>query len=1015
MKRFFVRKGRGEHASVRSATRPLKRVVPLLVLGLALPGVLAAQTVTGTVVASESGSPLPGVTVNVQGTDVTTVTDASGRYTVEVNNPQTDTLTFSSIGYATQNVPVNGRTTIDVTLVQQAVALEELVVVGYGTQQRRDVTGAVASVETEDVAQVATPNVEQALQGRIAGVQVSPNSGEPGQSAVVRIRGVGTLNNASPLYVVDGMLLDDISFLNPNDIASMEVLKDASATAIYGSRGANGVIIVTTKQGAIDTPTRFTVSAYAGFQEVQNPIDMVNARQYAELANELAANQGLPEPYFPDPAAVGPGTDWQDEIFRTAPIQNYQASVSGGSDRVSYYFSGNFIRQDGIIPKSDYERITLRLNNDYDLTETLRLGNNFNFSYIDDKRAPNVLRTLYYADPTIQPRDENGNFTDGNVRSSAGNPAATVFYTNNGGERTRLVGNLFAELDFLNDFTFRTSFGVDHDRDQFRNFVPEFIVSPIQQNVDSDLTVETTTNSSWLWENTVNYDWVGERHRVSAVAGITAQSFYTERLGGSRTNLVGDDPSLWYLNAGDEEGQTNFNTAEDWRMLSYLFRTNYALLDRYLLTASLRIDGSSRFGSENRYGWFPSVAVGWDLAQEAFMQDYENVSALKLRASWGQIGNDKIGAYPGIPVVTGNLNAIFGEDETMFFGASPIELANPDVKWERTSQTNIGLDASFFDGRVGATLDWYNRLTDGILVRVPIPDFVGVSTQPFVNAAEVLNRGFEATLELNQQFGELGVSLGLNASTIDNEVKELGQGNEAIFGGGLGNEVGITTRTEIGHPIGAFWGFKVDGVFQTPEEVAAGPLRGGEQPGDLRYVDTNGDGVITDADKTFLGSPIPDVIYGMNIDLNWRWFDFSANFSGQSGNEVYNGKKAVRFGVDNFEKSFLNRWTGPGTSTTEPRVTNAGHNYLASERFIEDGSFFKLNSAQLGYRLPESVTSQLNLASARIYVNGTNLFTLTDYSGYTPELISGEVINSGIDLGVYPTMRVISFGMDVSF
>jgi TonB-linked SusC/RagA family outer membrane protein len=980
-----------------------------------VPAAAAAQTVGGTVISSDGARPLSGVSVALKGTNIGTLTDASGRYSLTVSNLAVDTLAFSSIGFTRQEIPINGRTAINVTLVQQAIALEELVVIGYGTQQRRDVTGAVSSVDAEDLTEAATPSVAQALQGKVAGVQVTPSSGEPGEGAVVRIRGVGTLGNASPLYVVDGMLLDDIAFLSPNDIATMDVLKDASATAIYGSRGANGVIIVTTKQGNADAPTRFTVSAYTGTQEVQNPIDMVNARQYAELANELAANQGLPDPYFPDPSAVGAGTDWQDEIFQNAPIQNYQVTASGGADRIAYYFSGNYIRQQGVIQKSAYDRFTLRLNNDYRMADNFRLGNNINFSYTDDKRAPGVHRALYYADPTIAPRDESGDFNDANLRSSAGNPAASVFYTNNGGEGNRLVGNLFGELDFLQDFTFRSSFGLDYERTDFRSFSPVFFVSPTQQNVDSDLTVETTTNSSWLWENTVDYNWVGERHRLAAVAGVTAQSFYNEVLGGGRTNIVGDRSSLWYLNAGDAEGQTNKNTAFDWRMLSYLFRANYTLLDRYLFTGSLRVDGSSRFGAENRYGWFPSLAVGWDLAQEPFLANAAAISSLKLRGSWGQIGNDKIGAYPGIPVVSGNLNAVFGEDEALRFGASPIDLANPDVRWERTNQTNIGLDAAFWEGRLGATVDWYSRLTDGILVQVPIPDYVGVAAQPFVNAAEVLNTGLEATAALNDQIGNLGFEVGFNAATVKNEVKELGEGKEEIFGGGLGNEIGITTRTVVGEPIGAFWGFLVDGVFQTPEEIADSPLRGGEQPGDLRYVDINGDSVINNADKTFLGSSIPDVIYGVNLDLDWSGFDFSANFSGQAGNEVFNGKKAVRFGVDNFETSYLDRWTGPGTSNSEPRVTNAGHNYQSSERFIEDGSFFKLNSAQLGYRLPPNLTERLRVGQARLYVTGTNLFTITGYSGYTPELVGSSVINSGIDLGVYPTVRTMTLGVDLTF
>jgi TonB-linked SusC/RagA family outer membrane protein len=920
------------------------------------------------------------------------------------------------IGRAIQTVPIAGRSTVDAVLQQEALSLEGLVVVGYGTQRRRDVTGSVATVQGEQIDKQTTPSVAQALQGQVAGVQVTPASGAPGSQAVVRIRGIGTLNNASPLYVVDGMLLDDISFLSPNDIQSVEVLKDASATAIYGSRGANGVIIVTTKQGRVGQPTRFALDAYAGVQTVQHPIDLVNAQQYAMLANELAANLGQ-TPYFPDPNAVGPGTDWQEEIFEPAPIQNYQLAASGGGDKVSYYVSGNYLRQQGVIPRSDYNRFTLRLNNDYRLTDQLRLGHNFSFAYVDDQRPPGVLGALYRADPTVAPRDENGNFNDANVRSSAGNPAAAIFYTHNTEQAGRLVGNVFAEADFLRDFTFRTSFGLDYDRSEFRAFTPVFFVSPTQQNPQSNLTVETPVNSSWLWENTLNYNRTGDTYRLDLLGGITAQSFYHELLGGTRQNIAGVDPSLWYLNAGNAEGQTNYNSAENWKMLSYLFRTNYSLLDRYLLTASLRVDGSSRFGSENRYGWFPSFALGWNLAEESFLSDQDAISALKLRASWGQTGNDKIGAYPGIPVVAGNLSAVFGPSESLVYGASPIALANPNVKWERTTQTDIGADFGLWQERLTGTLDYYRRLTDGILVQVPIPAYVGVASQPFVNAAEVLNSGFEASLNWSQPLGGASLQLGLNGATVNNEVQSLGGGKEEILSGGLGNEVGVTTRTAVGHPIGAFWGFETAGVFQNEEQLASLPTRGTEAPGDLIFVDTNGDKTITDADKTWLGSPIPDFTYGLNATLTWGSFDLSAIFSGQQGNEVYNGKKSVRFGVENFETSFLDRWHGEGTSNTEPRITNAGTNYVASDRFIEDGSFFKLNNAQLGYTLPGRLTDRLNLGTARLYVSGQNLFTLTGYSGYTPEIVKpgGDVISSGIDLGVYPPMRTLTIGLDLSF
>jgi TonB-linked SusC/RagA family outer membrane protein len=996
-------------------SKTMKRTILFLVAAIVTTP-LAAQAqgrVTGTVTTAEDQRPLVGASVTVKGGAASALTAANGRYTIAAG--ANDTLVFTHIGRASQEIGVAGREVVNAALQIQAVALAEIVVTGYGTQQRRDVTGAVASVRGESLTEVATPSVEQALQGRVAGVQVTPQSGEPGAGAVVRIRGVGTLNNASPLYVVDGMLLDDIQFLNPNDIQAIEVLKDASATAIYGSRGANGVIIVTTKKGAIDRSTRFTLNAYTGTQRVLDPIELVSAQEYAILANELAVNTGVSTPYFPNPNSVGGGTDWQDAIFESAPIHSVQVAASGGTDRITYYFSGNVFRQSGVLPKSDFNRLTLRLNNDYQLNDYLLLGHNINFSYTDGQRAPGVLGALYRADPTIAPTNEDGTFANANLRSSAGNPAAAVFYTRNDEEGRRLVGNLFADLNFLQNFTFRSSFGLDYNENDFRNFVPVFVVSPTQQNIESNLRIELGKSRSWLWENTLNFNWSSDRHRLNLLGGITTQDFRFEELGGTRRNIVGDDESLWYLNAGAAEGQTNFNRAEDWRMLSYLFRTNYTLDGKYLFTGSVRVDGSSRFGEDNRYGTFPSFALGWNVSDEPFFPDIAAISAVKLRGSWGEIGNDKIGSYPGIPVVTSNLNAVFGASEELAFGATTIELANPEVQWETTRQWNIGADMAFLDGRLTTTLDYYNRLTDGILVRVPIPRYVGVTTEPFVNAAEVENRGFEAALSWAETRGDFQLELNVNGATVDNEVKSLGQGREQILGGGLGNEVTFTTRTVVGQPIGSFWGFKVAGVFQTAEEVATLPRRGNEQTGDLRYEDLNGDGRITDADKTFIGSPIPDLIYGLNGRVQWGAFDLSASFSGQSGNEVFNGKKAVRFGVENFEVSYLNRWTGPGTSSTEPRVTNAGHNYQASERFIEDGSFFKLHSAQLGIRLPGRLTDRLNVAAARLYVNGTNLFNMTDYTGYSPELTTGDVIRSGIDLGIFPVARTFTLGLDVTF
>jgi TonB-linked SusC/RagA family outer membrane protein len=1017
----------------------------LLIVAFLIPSYGAlAQTgeITGVVTDSTGGQSLPGVNVVIQGTQRGAATDANGRYTISNVQPGTYTLQASFIGYDTKTIPgvevtADETTTQDVALVPAEVGLDEVVVVGYGTQERRDVTGAVATVDGEALSRIPTPNVTQALQGQVAGVQITPTSGEPGEDAVVRIRGVGTLNNASPLYVVDGMLTDDISFLSSQDIESIEVLKDASATAIYGSRGANGVIIVTTKQGSYGQGTIYNLDVYYGMSEVMDPIELTGPQEYARLANEVVRNeQGSDaELPFPDPQSVSTPDwwdgNWQDVAFRPAPIQSYQLSARGGTDRVSYNFSGNFIREDGIVEKSNLQRISARLNNDYVLSDSIEIGHNIAFTMSEGVEAPGVISAVYRADPTIAPRTAEvddvispptgeSEFTNVGIRASSGNPAASIFYHRNEYTENRLVGDVFLNAFFQEHFRFKTSFGLDLRRRETRNFSPEFFVSPAQQNEQSSINVQQLEETSWLWENTLNYNQTFGDHEIDAVTGVTAQEFQQEVLGGSRVGVVGESESLWYLNAGEAEGQSNFNSAFDWSMLSFLFRTNYTYLGRYLFTVTGRVDGSSRFGEENRYGYFPSFAAGWRISDEPFLSDVEVLSNLKIRASWGRIGNDKIGAYPSIPTVTTNLNAVFGVPGSLAFGATPAELANPNVQWEATTQTDIGLELGFLNNRLSAEVDYYRRVTDGILVRVPIPDLVGVNVEPVVNAAEVLNRGFDLNLSWDDNVGgDFSYRIGLVGSKLHNEVLSLGQGREEIFGGGLVNEISFTTLTRPGHPIGAFYGFEVAGIYQTEDEIQNLPAPPGGTdvvaPGDFRYVDVNDDGVITAEDRTFIGSPIPDYVYGIQLSTTWRGLNVAVDFNGQIGNEVFNAKKAVRFGIENFEESYLDRWTGPGTSTSEPRVTNAGWNYQVSEWYLSDGSYFKLRNVRVGYALPGSWLNPMGLQRTQVYVNGTNLFTLSEYPGYTPEIGSESVIANGLDTGLYPIPRTITVGINATF
>jgi len=985
-------------------------------------------TVNGTVTDPE-GEVLIGVNIFVSDQrTIGTVTDIDGNYTIEVPEAQ-DTLVFSYTGFETRLIPVNGQSEINITLRESSELLEEVVVIGYGTQRKSDLTGAVSKVDGEELQRIPTGNVEQSLQGRVAGVQVTPASGEPGAGAVVRIRGTGTFGDASPLYVVDGMILNDISFLSPNSVESVEVLKDASATAIYGARGANGVIIITTKKGSREGGTVITVDAYQGWQEVANRIDLVNAQQYATLTNELNVNQGG-QIRFPNPEEFGEGTDWQDVIFQTAPMQNVQIGANGGNENLTFNASFDYFKQEGVVRGSDFERFTLRLNNEYNIKNFLSLGHNIALLYTERDFAANVTNTAYRASPIATPFDSLGNFSPSSAEiSSTGNPEASIFYQNNFNSGYRAVGNFYADVTFLQDFTFRANFGIDLNNTEGKNFVPVFNVSPLQQNRESNLSVSDNQTSDLLWENTLTYDKEFENSRLNVLGGITAQQFTSENLTGRTTNLIGDTEDFFYLNAGDESTSSATNGGDTWTLLSYLFRTNYTLMDRYLFTVSFRADGSSKFGANKRFGYFPSAAVGWNIINEPFMATQEIFSRLKFRASWGQIGNEKIGTYLYTPVVDNNLSVIFGPTESLDNvqqGASILSLPNPDLQWEETTQTDIGLEMGFFENRLLAEIDYYTRTTDEILAAIPIPDYIGSEANPTVNAAKMRNQGIDLNITWRETLDNFSYSVNFVGSTVNNEVLELGGGRTEIFSGGLGFGGWLGTRTVVGEPIGSFYGWKVAGVYQNEADLAIFPTRGTEGgPGDLRFEDVNGDGEITADDRTTIGNPIPDYIFGMSATVQYAGFDFTIDFNGQYGNEIFNAKKASRFGAYNYEASFLDRWTGEGTSNFEPRVTNSGHNYIPSDRFIEDGSYLRLRNLQLGYTLPNTILESINFRDLRVYVSATNLITWTDYSGYTPEIVNlkvvdtgnqvGDPFSAGIDNGVYPIATVYNVGLNLSF
>jgi len=968
---------------------------------------MAQRTITGQITDAETGDPLPGVNIVVEGTTRGTISNTDGRYSIEVQ-PQDQALVFSFVGYQQQSIPIDQRQTIDVGLKQKSQELEEVVVIGYGTIKKSDLTGSVSSIEGESLTEVSSANALDALSGKIAGAQISSASGEPGSNPIVRVRGVGTINNANPIYVVDGVIVEDISFLSPSDIKSVELLKDASATAIYGSRGANGVFMITTKSGGADQ-SRISFSTEVGIQQLRNKIDLLNGEEFARALNDITPGA------INNPNAVD-NIDWQDKIFQSAPmVQNYNLSVSGGTEDLSFYMSGGIHNTEGIIPKSDYERYNFKLNTEYQARDFLNIGTNLSAAYINDKIAPNVVGTAYRAWPIDQPYDENGNFAE--VRGN-GNPLAAIEYTNNTNKTYRVVSNMFAEIDFWSNFRFKTSYQINLDKRKNRSFTPEYKVSPTQQNQRSALSKTFTEDRSWIFENTLRYENSFNDHQLNVLAGYTAQQNTYESPNVTVYNLIRDDPKFWYLNAATNDTLFDFGSSEyTTSMASYLFRTNYSYAGKYLLTASFRADGSSKFSEGNRWGYFPSFALGWNISKEPFFPQTEFIDNLKLRSSWGVIGNEKIGWADRYALI-GNAGAVFGRDEALQAGATYQGAGNSDIRWESTEQLNFGIELNALNNKLTTEVELYNKTTQDILVNLSVPGYYGIGSFQKVrfNAAEVLNRGLEVNAQWREKIGDFNYSVNITASSVHNEVLSIqanAPADSVIFGGTLSNGDQVTA-TYVGQSIGSFYGYQTQGAFQTEEQLQNTPHLPNQDVGDLIYKDRNGDDQITPDDKTIIGSPIPDLSYGFGFSLGYKGFNLRADFQGQVGSEIYNAKNQTRFGIYNFEGRVRERWNGQGSSTSEPDLDGQAGNYEPSDYFIHDGSYLRLRNLTLSYSLPEKYLSQLSLQKATIYLRGNNLFSLTEYPGYSPD-IGGGPLSAGIDQGIYPITRSYTLGLNVSF
>ncbi len=1008
-------------------------------------------TVAGTVTEAASEAPLPGANVVVlsgeqdAGTQQGASTDADGTYRLTGLAPGTYDVRASFIGYQSQTKAVEvaaGETTeVHFALATGDVALEEMVVVGYGTQERSDLTGSISSVPTEDLEEAPIEGAQEAIQGRVAGVSVTQNTGSPGSGFSIRIRGTGTTGNSNPLYVVDGVPVSDptatgaggISFVNPSNIESIDILKGASAAAIYGAQAANGAVIITTKGGQ-SGERRISFNAYTGLQETPRTIDMLEGPEYAALRNEANINAGQ-APTFTSPSTfLGPNgtTDYQDRVFEQGTTQNYNLAVSGGTDDLTYRISGGYFEEGGIIDKSNLERLNVRVNTEFEVNDLLTVGEKVTFerttrnTISESDNVRNLLIQTLQVDPTVPVRDSAGNFT-AQPRTNANNPLAALDFRNNEYNENRLVGNVFAELSFLESLRVRSQFGFDLRNGNTYAFTPEYDISPSFRNVSPSATQYSDFQSSLVWDNTVTFDKTFGVHDVEAVGGTTIETNDYRFINATTQGQPGNASSLRYLGAGPEVVNVGGSLAES-NLLSFFGRVNYNFSDRYLLTAVARYDGSSRFGENNRFAFFPSVSAAWRVSEEPFFPDTDLVTNLKLRAGWGQNGNQRIGDYPFAATIAGGQNYVLNGQ--LAPGSAPLQSPNPNVKWEETTQTDVGLDATLFGERLDLSVGFFNKVTSDLLVYLPpIPTSGLVSASP-ENAGEIRNRGWEFSANYSTTpLEDLTVRIGGNLTTLSNEVLSLAQSTDFVINSGFYRN-GSITRTAPGHPVGAFYGFVTDGLFQTQQEVADanalnddGPYQSaGTAPGDIRFKDLNGDGQITQADQTFIGDPTPDFTYGFNLDVEYKGVSLSTFFQGVQGNDLFAAYKfyTVFNPAFNMSEAVKNRWTGPGTSTRMPRLTSSdpNQNSRISDFYVEDGSYLRLKNIRLGYSVPSRLLDGLGagLSQARLYVSAKNLFTITGYDGYTPEIgVNNNTLDRGIDRATYPQARVYTVGINLGF
>ena len=1024
-----------------------KPILNFIIAFIAVCTGIQAQSISGSVTDSEDGEPLVGVNIVVQGQNQGAVSDFDGNFTIS-NFESGSTLVFSYVGYKTLNLKISSTDVISdnisVSMDKDLSELDEVIVIGYGSQKLSDISGAVSTVNADAIEASSPVRVEDALQGQASGINII-SSGSPGSKPTVLIRGITSYAGNDPLVVIDGISasIDDLNSLNPNDVKSVNVLKDAALASIYGVKGGSGVIVITTKSGERNTDTSFTFSTSMGTQEVVRTIDVLNASEYAAILNEASVNAGEGI-VFPNISQFGVGTNWQDEVLVDAPIVNHSITASGGSEKTSYYVSAGYTGQDGVVgggEKSFFNRTNFTTNINTDLTDRTKLLVNTNYSNIKGKSLSengitSVLSNALNFDPTVNPY-ENGSFgISETITQEIINPLAQIDNTYNENQVNKIQGKIELQHELMENFNITSRFGYTYVDVVGKAFIPfQFYgaghnqtnanpdLTPIV-SVDSEGNITSTHNRvtenytnyfNYTYELYGNYDFtINENHNFQTVAGFSIGEGKGSNI--SATNEDVPFNSWDYADVSAATGNATQQTSGSWqyvnRNLSYFGRVLYDFDEKYYASFTGRVDGSTSFGKNNKFGFFPSASVGWVVSKEDFFDDVPVFDYLKFRASYGTLGNDNIS--PQFSLISTFPSYVF--NGTITPGSSLGSIPNDDVSWENQVQMNVGIDTRIFNDKVSLSVDYFKKTVDDLLFSPNLSLYLGVPSYPTTNIGSTESTGIDASISLNTSVGDLSISSDLNFTTAENEVISINNGDKYIWGAGYGIPYRNIVRFEEGYSPGYFFGYVTDGIFQTQEEVNNHATQNGAVPGDIRFIDVNGDGIVNDSDRTQIGDPFPDFTIGWNLNLDYKAFDLSVFTYASVGNDIYRAYER-NLNYTNRFASTLARWTGPGTSFEEPRVTfvDSNNNSRASDRYIEDGSYLRIKNIQLGYQFPKSLTDIWGFDEVRAYVQVKNALTLTDYSGYDPEISVGGVLNTGIDYGTYPQPRIWSMGVNIKF